>query len=127
MKKHVLIVAIVAILTSCLGLFGLVTFTAESKIKEIGVRKVLGAGVAQIVILISKDFLFLVLISACLAFPVALYGLSRFLEGYAYRAPLNWWVFAVAGLTTLLIAMITISFKCVQAALANPVKSLRSE
>lgn len=119
--------ALVAILTSCLGLFGLVTFTAESRIKEIGVRKVLGAGVPQIVSLLSKDFLVLVLISVCLAFPVALFGLNRFLEGYAYRTPLSWWVFVVAGLTTLLIALITIIFKCVQAAMANPVTSLRSE
>jgi putative ABC transport system permease protein len=119
--------AIVAILTSCLGLFGLVTFTAESKIKEIGVRKVLGAGVPQIVSLLSKDFLVLILISVAIAFPLALYGLNRFLEGYAYRTSLSWWVFALAGLVTLLIAMVTISFKCVQAALANPVNSLRSE
>jgi putative ABC transport system permease protein len=119
--------AIVAILTSCLGLFGLVTFTAESKIKEIGVRKVLGAGVPQIVNLLSKDFLVLVMISVAIAFPLALYGLNRFLEGYAYRTSLSWWVFALAGLVTLFIAMLTISFKCVQAALANPVKSLRSE
>ncbi len=77
--------AIVAILTSCLGLFGLVTFTAESKIKEIGVRKVLGAGVPQIVTLLSKDFLVLVLISVCHRFSAGLYGLNRFLEGYAYR------------------------------------------
>ncbi len=119
--------AFVAILTSCLGLFGLVTFTAESKIKEIGVRKVLGAGIPQIVGLISKDFLVLILISVAISFPLALYGLNRFLQGYAYRTSLSWWVFALAGGMTLLIAMVTISFKCVQAALANPVKSLRSE
>src|SRR5258708_13337 len=116
-----------AILVSCLGLFGLVTFTAESKVKEIGVRKVLGAGVPQLVTLLSKDFLVLVIIAAAIAFPVAGYGLTGFLQGYAYRTELSWWVFGVAGALTLLIALLTVSFKCVQAALANPVKSLRTE
>jgi putative ABC transport system permease protein len=119
--------AIVTILLSCLGLFGLVTFTAESKVKEIGVRKVLGAGVLHIVTLLSKDFLVLVLLAAVIAFPIAWYGLSGFLQGYAYRTNLSWWVFALAALITLSIAMFTVSFKCIQAALANPVKSLRSE
>jgi putative ABC transport system permease protein len=119
--------AVVAILISCLGLFGLVTFTAESKVKEIGVRKVLGAGVPHIVTLLSKDFVVLVLVAAAIAFPVAWYGLGKFLQGYAYRTELSAWVFAAAGAVTLLIAMVTVSFKCVQAALANPVKSLRTE
>jgi putative ABC transport system permease protein len=119
--------AVVAILISCLGLFGLITFTAESKVKEIGVRKVLGAGVPHIVTLLSKDFVVLVLVAAAIAFPVAWYGLGKFLQGYAYRTDLSGWVFVIAGVTTLMIAMITVSFKCVQAALANPVKSLRSE
>jgi len=119
--------AIITILISCLGLFGLVTFTAESKVKEIGVRKVLGAGVPGIVTLLSKDFLMLVLVAAAIAFPVAWYGLSNFLQGYAYRTNLSWWVFALAAVITMLIAMLTVSFKCVQAALANPVKSLRTE
>jgi ABC-type antimicrobial peptide transport system permease subunit len=119
--------AVVAILISCLGLFGLVTFTAESKVKEIGVRKVLGAGVPHIVTLLSKDFLALVLIAAAIAFPVAWYGLSNFLQSYAYRTDISWWVFALAGLATLVITLLTVSFKCVQAALANPVKSLRTE
>jgi putative ABC transport system permease protein len=119
--------ALLAILISCLGLFGLVTFTAESKFKEIGVRKVLGAGIPQIVTLLSKDFLVLVAVAAAVAFPVAWYGLHGFLQGYAYRTDLNWWVFAAAGAITLMIAMITVSLKCVQAALANPVKSLRTE
>ena len=119
--------AIITILISCLGLFGLVTFTAESRVKEIGVRKVLGAGARSIVALLSKDFLVLVLIGAAIAFPLAWYGLKSFLQGYAYRTELSWWVFVIAGLITLLIAMFTVSFKCVQAALANPVKSLRRE
>lgn len=116
-----------AILISCLGLFGLVTYTAESKVKEISVRKVLGAGVPQIVTLLSKDFLALVAIAAAIAFPLAWYGLSSYLQGYAYRTGISWWVFAAAGAITLFIAIITVSFKCIQAALANPVKSLRSE
>jgi putative ABC transport system permease protein len=119
--------AVVAIVISCLGLFGLITFTADSKVKEIGVRKVLGAGVPHIVTLLSKDFLALVLVAAVIAFPVAWYGLNSFLQGYAYRTNISWWVFLAAGAITLLIAMVTVSFKCIQAALANPVKSLRTE
>ncbi len=119
--------AIITILISCLGLFGLVTFTAESKVKEIGVRKVLGASVSNIVNLLSIDFMNLVLIAAAIAFPIAWYGLNNFLQGYAYRTTLSWWVFALAGLIALLIALITISFQSVKAAIANPVKSLRTE
>jgi putative ABC transport system permease protein len=96
-------------------------------VKEIGVRKVLGAGMPQIVTLLSKDFLLLVLVAAAIAFPVAWYGLQNFLQGYAYRTNLSWWVFALAGIITLLIAMFTISVKCVQAALANPVTALKNE
>jgi ABC-type antimicrobial peptide transport system permease subunit len=119
--------AIITILISCLGLFGLVTFTAESRVKEIGVRKVLGASVPGIVTLLSKDFLVLVLVAAAIAFPVAWYGLTNFLQGYAYRTDLSWWVFVDAGLLTICIALITISFQAIKAALANPVKSLRTE
>jgi putative ABC transport system permease protein len=119
--------AMVTILISCLGLFGLVTFTAESKVKEIGVRKVLGAGVPHIVTLLSKHFLVLVLIAATIAFPVAWYSLNNFLQGYAYRTSLSWWVFGAAGAITLLVALATVIVKCLQAALANPVKSLRTE
>jgi len=119
--------AVLAIVISCLGLFGLVTYTAESKVKEIGVRKVLGAGVPHIVTLLSKDFMLLVVIAAAIAFPLAWYGLHGFLQGYAYRTDINWWVFAVAGIITLLVAILTVSVKCIQAALANPVKSLRTE
>jgi len=119
--------AIVTILISCLGLFGLVTFTAESKVKEIGVRKVLGAGVPDIVTLLSKDFFVLVLVATAIAFPVAWYGLNRFLQGYAYRTNLSWGVFVLAGVLALFIALITISFQAIKAALANPVKSLRTE
>jgi hypothetical protein len=119
--------AIITVLISCLGLFGLVTFTAESKVKEIGVRKVLGASVPSIVRLLSKDFLLLVFIASAVSFPIAWYGLNSFLQGYAYRTNLSWWIFVLAGAVTLVIAMLTVSFKCVQAALANPAKSLRKE
>jgi putative ABC transport system permease protein len=119
--------AVLAIFISCLGLFGLVTFTAESKLKEIGVRKVLGAGVPQIVGLLGREFLGLVAIAAAVAIPVAWYGLNGFLQGYAYRTELSWWVFGAAGVVTLVIALVTVSFKCVQAALTNPVKALRTE
>ena len=119
--------ALLAILVSCLGLFGLVTYTAESRIREISVRKVLGAGVVNIVVLLSKDFLRLVVIGSAIAMPVAWYGLTRWLQGYAYRTSVSWQVFAGAGAVTLLIALATVSFKCLQAALANPVRSLRSE
>lgn len=119
--------AVITILISCLGLFGLVTYTAETKVKEIGVRKVLGAGVGQIVNMLGREFVILVGVAALIAFPLAWYGLSKFLEGYAYQTPLSWWVFAVAGLITFAIAIATISFQAVKAALANPVKSLRTE
>ncbi|HXB94444.1 MAG TPA: ABC transporter permease [Puia sp.] len=119
--------AVLAIVISCLGLFGLVTYTAETRVKEIGVRKVLGAGVPHIVSLLSRQFLVLVVVAAAIAFPVAWYGLKGFLQGYAYRTDLSWWVFAVAGALTLLIALLTVSFRCIQAALANPVAALRSE
>ncbi len=119
--------ALVTILISCLGLFGLVTFTAESKVKEIGVRKVLGAGVRNIVFFMSKDFLMLVLIAAAISFPLAWYGLNSYLQEYAYRTNMSWWVFVIAGFAALLVALFTISFKSVKAALANPVTSLRSE
>ena len=119
--------AVLTILISCLGLFGLITYTAESKVKEIGVRKVLGAGILHIVTLLSRDFLILIAIAAAIAVPVAWYGLHGFLQGYAYRTELNGWVFAAAGAITLVIAMITVSYKCIQAALANPVKSLRTD
>jgi putative ABC transport system permease protein len=119
--------AIITIIISCLGLFGLLTFTAESKVKEIGVRKVLGESIPDIVTLLSKDFLVLVLVAAAIAFPVAWYGLNNFLQGYAYRTNIGWWVFALAGIITMLIAMFTVSFKCVQAALGNPVTALKNE
>jgi len=119
--------AFLAIFISCLGLFGLVTFTAEQKTKEIGIRKVLGASVTGIVRMLSKDFLKLVLIAAAIAFPVAWWLMNKWLQDFEYRIQIGWWVFIVAGVAAILIALLTISFQSIKAALANPVKSLRTE
>jgi predicted permease len=119
--------AFLAIFISCLGLFGLVTFTAEQKTKEIGIRKVLGASVTGIVGMLSKDFLTLVIIAAVIAFPVAWWAMHRWLNDFAYRVNIGWWVFVIAGVVALLIALLTISFQSIKAAIANPVKSLRTE
>jgi len=116
-----------AILISCLGLFGLAAYTAERRIKEIGIRKVLGASVTGITGLLSKDFLQLVLVSCVLAFPLAYWEMQSWLKHYEYRVDIQWWVFAIAGMAAMLIAVVTVSFQSIKAALANPVKSLRSE
>lgn len=115
------------IFVACLGLFGLVTYTAEQRTKEIGIRKVLGASISQVIQMLSKEFLKLVLIASLIAFPVAWWGMNEWLQGFAYRTNVSWWVFAVAGFAALLIALITISFQAIKAAIANPVKSLRNE
>jgi putative ABC transport system permease protein len=119
--------AVFAILIACLGLFGLVTYAAEQRTKEIGIRKVLGARVSSIVGLLSRDFTMLVGISALIAFPVAWWAMYKWLETFAYRAEISWWIFLVAGATALAIALLTVSIQTVRAALANPVNSLRSE
>jgi len=119
--------AALAIIISCLGLFGLATYMAERRRKEIGVRKVLGASVSRIAKLLSKDFLKLVLVSCLVAFPVAWWAMYKWLLGYPYRINISWWVFAAAGFAAIVIAVITISFQSVKAAIANPVKSLRTE
>jgi len=119
--------AFLAIFISCLGLFGLVMFTAEQKTKEIGIRKVLGASVSGIVGMLSKDFLILVLIASALAFPVAWWMMNKWLMDFEYRISIGWWVFVVAGVVAMLIALLTISFQSIKSALANPVKSLRTE
>ncbi len=119
--------AALAIIISCLGLFGLAAYTAERRIKEIGVRKVLGASVTSITTLLSKDFLLLVFISCIVAFPVAWWVMSNWLLNYKYRIEISWWIFLAAGFSAILIALITISFQSIKAAWANPVKSLRSE
>ncbi len=116
-----------AILISCLGLFGLAAFTAEQRTKEIGVRKVLGASVTNIVGLLSKDFLKLVLIALVLSTPLAWWALSKWLETFAYRENLTWWIFGIAGVLAVLIAFLTVSYQSIKAAMMNPVTSLRSE
>ncbi|AHM62860.1 antimicrobial peptide ABC transporter permease [Flammeovirgaceae bacterium 311] len=122
-----LIGAALAILIGCLGLFGLATFAAEQRRKEVGIRKVLGASVSSIVLMLSKDFLKLVLLAALIAFPVGWYAMHQWLQDFAYRISLSWWIFGLAGLGALLIAFITVSFKTIKAALANPVNNLRTE
>lgn len=116
-----------AIFIACLGLFGLVTFTAEQRTKEIGVRKVLGASVSSIVTLLVQDFLKLVVIALLIASPLAWWAMNRWLEDFAYRISISGWVFGLAGLVAVGIALLTVSFQSVRAALANPIKSLRSE
>ncbi len=122
-----LVFAVLAILIACLGLFGLAAFTAEQRTKEIGVRKVLGASVTSLVSLLAKDFLRLVLIAILVASPLAWWAMTRWLADFAYRINLEWWVFVLAGLLAVGIALLTVSFQSIKAALMNPVKSLRSE
>ncbi|WP_343688772.1 ABC transporter permease [Chitinophaga sp.] len=119
--------AIIAIIISCMGLFGLATYMAERRTREVGIRKVLGASVGSIMTLLSKDFLKLVGIAVLLAFPLAWYAMSTWLQQYAYRVDIHWWVFMVAGMTAMIISLVTISFQSIKAALMNPVKSLRAE
>ena len=119
--------SIIAILISCLGLFGLVTYTAETKTKEIGIRKVLGASVSNIVNMLSKEFLILVGIAMLIAFPLAYYWLDRMLQDYAYRISIDWWMFALAGLITIVLTLLTVGWKAVKAARANPVEAIKGE
>lgn len=118
---------IAAILISCLGLFGLATFSAEQRMKEIGIRKVLGASVTAIVGLLSKDFLKLVAIAILIASPIAWWATNKWLQDFAYRVNISWWIFGMAAVIALLIAWVTTSFHAIKAAMANPVKSLRTE
>jgi putative ABC transport system permease protein len=119
--------AFIAIFIACLGLFGLATFAISQRVKEIGIRKVLGASVGNVVTLVSKDFLKLVAISAIVAFPIAWYMMHNWLEDFAYRIDIAWWVFVSAGIIAAVVALVTISSQAIRAALANPVKSLRTE
>jgi len=119
--------AVLAVFISCLGLFGLASFVAEQRTKEIGIRKVLGASVSQVTTMLSKEFVKLVLISCVVAFPLSWWVMYKWLQDFAYRINISWWMFVVAGIIALLIALITVSFKAIKAALANPVKSLRTE
>jgi len=126
-KKLFTTFACLAIFIACLGLFGLSAFAISQRVKEIGIRKVLGAKVSTIVSLLSKDFLVLVGISALIAFPVAWFAMNKWLQDFAYRINMPWWVFIIAGIVAALIALFTISFQAIKAAVANPVKSLRTE
>ncbi|MEL6810951.1 MAG: FtsX-like permease family protein, partial [Bacteroidota bacterium] len=119
--------AVLAIIIACLGLFGLVTYVAEQRTKEIGVRKVLGASVFNIVRMLSTDFVKLVILSFVIATPLAWWFMSSWLQDFAYRITLNWWIFVVTGIIALAIALFTLSFQAIRAAIANPVNSLRSE
>jgi putative ABC transport system permease protein len=116
-----------SIFVACLGLFGLSAYTAERRMKEIGVRKVLGASVHGLVALLSKDFLKLVFIATLIAFPVAYYFMDKWLENFAYRIDISWWIFGLAALLAAFIALFTMSFQAIRAALANPVNSLKTE
>lgn len=122
-----MIFSILAILIACLGLFGLVTYAAEQRVKEIGIRKVLGAAIPDIMSMLSKDFVKLILISICIASPVAWWMMTRWLQDFAYRVNISWWIFAGTGLLVLLIAFVTSVFQTLKAAMANPVESLRTE
>lgn len=119
--------SILAIFISCLGLLGLASYSTMQRTREIGIRKVMGASVSNIINLLSKEFLKLVIISFFIAVPVAWYFMHKWLLDFAYRTPVSWWIFAAAGLLALLIAVLTISLQAFKAAIANPVKSLRSE
>ena len=121
------ILAGLTILISCLGLFGLASYSAEKRVKEIGVRKVLGASVQNIVLLLANNFIKLVLIANLIAWPLAWYAIHKWLQDFAYRIDIQWWVFLLAGIAAILIAFFTVSFQSIKAAIANPVKSLRSE
>ena len=121
------IFSLLAMLISCLGLWGLVTFAAQQRVKEIGIRKVLGASVSNIVTLLTKDFIVLVSISLVIASPLAYWGVNKWLQDFAFRINIDWNVFALAGTIAVLIAIVTVSFQAIKAAIANPVKSLRTE
>ena len=119
--------SILAIFISCLGLFGLASFVAEQRTKEIGIRKVLGATIYNLWQMLSKEFVVLVLIACLIAVPLAYYSLNNWLQNYEYRTTISWWVFAIAIGGALLITLLTVSFQAIKVAIANPVKSLRTE
>jgi putative ABC transport system permease protein len=125
--KIAMIFSVLAILISCLGIFGLATFIAEQRIKEIGIRKVLGASIQGIVGLLSVDFMKLVVIAFLIAAPFAWWIMNKWLQDFVYRVNFSWWIFLTAGLAALLIALVTVSYQAVRAAMANPVRSLRME
>src|SRR5690606_40878009 len=117
----------IAIFISCLGLLGLSTYTVRQRVKEIGIRKVLGASIGNIVQMLSTGSLLLVLLAAVIASPIAWWAMDRWLEEFAYRIDIQWWMFVVAGLAAMVIALLTVSWQAIRAAVANPVESLRDE
>jgi putative ABC transport system permease protein len=119
--------AILAIIIATLGLFGLSAFVIEQRTKEIGIRKVLGASIQNVVLLVSKDFLLLVGIAFIISIPVTWWAMHNWLQDFAYRINIQWWVFVLGGIVAMLISVLTISFQAIKAAIANPVESLRSE
>ena len=119
--------AVLAIVIACLGLFALSAFMAEQRSKEIGIRKVLGASVSGITRLLSFDFVKLVILAILIASPIAWWGMYKWQQGFIYHPPIPWWIFIAAGLLAILIALVTVSFQSIKAAVANPMKSLRSE
>jgi len=119
--------AFLTIFIACLGLFGLATYATEQRIKEIGIRKVLGASVTNIVGLLSSGFVKLVILAFLIATPLAWWGMDKWLQGFAYRVDIQWWIFALAGTLAIVIALFTVSYQAVRAALMNPIRSLRSE
>jgi putative ABC transport system permease protein len=121
------IFTVMAIIVGCMGLFGLAAFSAEQRVKEIGIRKILGASVVSIIGLLSKNFIKLVLIASIIAFPIAWWAMNNWLENFPYRVNISWWIFATAVIAALAVALITISFQSIKAATSNPVKSLRTE
>ena len=125
--KMLTVFALLTIFVACLGLFGLATYTAEQRAKEIGIRRVLGASVTQVSAMLSKDFLQLVLIGCILSWPVCWWAMHHWLQDFAYKIDIHWWVFVLAALAAMLVALLTVSAKAIGAAMANPVKSLRSE
>jgi len=118
---------VLAIVIACLGLLGLISFTAEQKTKELGIRKVLGASVPSLMLLMSQEFALLVVAANIIAWPLAGYAMQRWLQGFAYRVELDWWLFAAAGGSAVLIALLTVCAQALKAALANPVQALRYE
>ena len=119
--------AVLAIVIACLGLLGLAIYTAEQRTKEIGVRKILGADITSIAVLLSREFVGPVIVAFLLAIPLTWYAMNKWLQGFAYRIDISWWMFLVAGLLAIVIALVTISYQSIKAAVNNPIKSLRSE
>jgi len=118
---------VIAIMIACLGLFGLAAFSAEQRKKEIGIRKVLGAAPGNVMLILSKDFFVLILVASLIAFPIAWWTMHAWLQNFAYRAGISWWIFLLSGMIAALIAMLTISYQAIKAAFLNPLTSLKSE